>query len=261
LTSSSTGAWTAPAVTIAVPSTVALLNATVTLSVQVPGIDLTGARIVWEGRDQQPAFGSTFTFTPTNDGDQWAEVEIEWPDGRRAFGENDFQANSPLQVWIDDGLPAGATTGSDGGDSWNWASSSPAPESGTLSVKTIVASGLHELSFNGATAAMQVFTGDTLFAWVYLNSAKPPSEIMLSWNDGSSWEHRAYWGANSIADGTNGTAGRYYAGPLPATGKWVKISIPASAVGLEGSSVGGMSFSLYDGAVSWDAIGRSSSSQ
>jgi len=30
-------------------------------------------------------------------------------------------------------------------------------------------------------------------------------------------------------------------------------------VGLEGSAVSGMDFSLYDGGVSWDAIGRSSS--
>jgi hypothetical protein len=60
LTSSSTGAWTAPAATISVPSTVALMNTPLTLSVTVPGMDLTGARIVWEGRDQQPAFGSTY---------------------------------------------------------------------------------------------------------------------------------------------------------------------------------------------------------
>src|ERR1700691_3828486 len=109
LTSSETGAWPAPAPTITVPSSTVLLNAPVTLTLQVPGLDLTGARIVWEGRDQQPAFGSTFTFTPVNNGDQWAEAEVEWPDGRRAFAENDFQANSPLQNWIYGALPAGAT--------------------------------------------------------------------------------------------------------------------------------------------------------
>jgi hypothetical protein len=120
--------------------------------VQVPGLDLTGARIVWEGRDQQPAFGSTFTFTPVNNGDQWAEAEIEWPDGRRAFAENDFQANSPLQVWIDDALPAGANAASDGGDSWNWVSVNPTPESGSLAAfRPSVASGLHETSFTGAS--------------------------------------------------------------------------------------------------------------
>jgi hypothetical protein len=108
---------------------------------------------------------------------------------------------------------------------------------------------------------MQVNTGDTLFAWVYIDSANPPSEIMLAWNDGSSWEHRAYWGANTITDGTSGTAGRYHAGPLPATGTWVKLTVPASAVGLEGSAVSGMSFSLFNGGVTWDAIGRSSAGQ
>jgi hypothetical protein len=261
LTSSSTQAWKAPAATITVPATVAPLNAPVTLTVQVPGMDLTGARIVWEGRDQQPAFGSTYTFTPVNDGDQWAEAEIEWPDGRRAFAENDFQANSPVQVWVDDSVPSGASSGGDGGDSWNWVSGSPAPESGLLSAKTIVASGMHDLWFTGASGTMQVNTGDTLFAWVYIDSANPPSEIMLAWNDGSSWEHRAYWGANTITDGTSGTAGRYHAGPLPAVGTWVKLTVPASAVGLEGSAVGGMSFSLFNGGVTWDAIGRSSAAQ
>jgi hypothetical protein len=117
LTSSSTGAWKAPSAAIAVPSTVVPMNAPVTLTLKVQGLDITGARIVWEGRDQQPAFGSTFTFTPVNDGDQWAEAEVEWPDGRRAFAEADFQANSPVQVWIDDALPAGAASGGDGGDS------------------------------------------------------------------------------------------------------------------------------------------------
>jgi len=261
LTSSSTAAWTAPAATIAVPSTVALLYAPVTLSVRVAGLDLTGARIVWEGRDQQPAFGSTFTFTPVNDGDQWAEAEIEWPDGRRAFAENDFQANGPTQVWIDDSLPAGAIASTSGGDSWNWVSASPSPESGSLALKTVVATGVHELQFMGAAAsAMQVYSGDTLFAWVYLDSAHPPSEILIAWNDGSSWEHRAYWGTNNITYGNNGTVGRYYAGPLPATGGWVKLSVPASAVGLEGASVSGMDLSLYNGSVTWDAIGRSSKS-
>ena len=64
LTTSESGAWVAPAASITVPASIVPLNAPVTLTLQVPGLDLTGARIVWEGRDQQPAFGSTYTFTP-----------------------------------------------------------------------------------------------------------------------------------------------------------------------------------------------------
>ena len=52
--------------------------------------DLTGARIVWEARDQQPVFGRTFEFAPVNTGSQWIEAEVEWPDGRRAFAVATF---------------------------------------------------------------------------------------------------------------------------------------------------------------------------
>jgi len=261
LTNSSSTAWTAPQATITAPTVTVLLNTPVTLSVQVAGQSLTNARIVWEARDQQPAFGSTATFSPVNNGDQWVEAEVEWPDGRRAFAKSDFQANNPVQIWIDDSLPANAATGSDGGDRWNWISAGPAPESGVLAMQTIAAAGLHENWFTGTSGPMQVQTGDTLFAWVYLDPANPPAEIMVGWNDGSSWEHRAYWGANDITYGATGTAGRYYGGALPAVGQWVKLSIPAGAVGLAGAAVSGLDLSLFNGRVTWDAIGRASASQ
>jgi hypothetical protein len=106
-----------------------------------------------------------------------------------------------------------------------------------------------------------VNAGDTLFAWVYLDPANLPAEIMVGWYDGSSWEHRAYWGANDITYGSVGSVGRYYAGTLPAAGGWVELSIPASAVGLEGSNVSGLDLSLYNGRATWDTIGRASAGQ
>jgi hypothetical protein len=256
LTSSSTGAWTAPAATITVPRG-RPLNAPVTLSVQVPGLDLTGARIVWEGRDQQPAFGSTFTFTPVNDGDQWAEAEVEWPDGRRAFAENDFQANSPVQVWIDDSLPAGAPPTADGGDSWNWVSAtrrrSPGPSRSRPPWPPACTT--------SGSPGPRRHAGQHRRHPVRLGL---PEQRQPALRDHAGLERRLVLGAprvlgrQHITYGTNGTAGRYYAGPLPATGQWVKLSVPASAVGLEGSAVSGMSFSLYNGGATWDAIGRSS---
>jgi hypothetical protein len=78
---------------------------------------------------------------------------------------------------------------------------------------------------------------------------------MLIWNDGS-WEHRAYWGANLIPYGQDGTAGRRYLGPLPPAGQWVRLEVPASAVGLEGRVVSGMAFTLFDGRATWDYIGK-----
>jgi len=47
-------------------------------------------------------------------------------------------------------------------------------------------------------------------------------------------------------------------GPLPAVGQWVQLQVPASQVGLEGTTVSGMSFSLYNGRATWDAAGVTS---
>ena len=102
---------------------------------------------------------------------------------------------------------------------------------------------------------MQAQTGDSLYAYVYLDPSNPPSELMLSWNASGSWVHNAYWGADLINVGTNGTNSRRYMGALPATGKWVRLEIPASAVGLEGAAITGMAFSLFDGRATWDTTG------
>ncbi|MEW6160339.1 MAG: glycoside hydrolase family 9 protein, partial [Verrucomicrobiota bacterium] len=76
---------------IGLPSTnAALENVTATLS--VPGLDLSQAQIVWEARDQQPAFGPAFTFAPRYPGEQWVEVEALLPDGRRLFAATNFVA-------------------------------------------------------------------------------------------------------------------------------------------------------------------------
>ena len=146
-------------------------------------------------------------------------------------------------VWVEDSVPAGAVTASDGGDAWNWISSNPPPYAGALAHQSLLASGEHQHYFYGATATLAVGVGDTLFTYVYLDPANLPSEVMLQWNDGS-WEHRAYWGANLIGWGTDGTVSRRYMGPLPATGQWVRLAVPAAQMGLEGRTLNGMAFTL-----------------
>lgn len=97
--------------------------------------------------------------------------------------------------------------------------------------------------------------GDKLIAYVYLDPANPPSEIMLQWNDGT-WEHRAYWGTNQIAWGVDGTISRAFMGALPAAGSWVRLEVPAAVVGLEGRTLNGMAFTLFDGRAAWDYAGK-----
>jgi hypothetical protein len=200
-----------------------------------------------------------FTFAPQNNGPQWVEAEAQWADGRRAFAKASFNANSPNIVWVDDAVPAGATVGGDGGDSWNWVSSNPAPLSGTKAHESALASGEHQHFFLGATATLTIGTGDVLYSYVYLDPNNTPSEIMLQWHDGS-WEHRAYWGSDNLGYGVDGTSSRVYMGPLPAAGQWVQLKVPASKVNLEGSTLNGMGFTVYNGRATWDAAGRMSSS-
>jgi hypothetical protein len=69
---------------VGVPSKIAQ-NTTFKVSMKVPGMDLDGARIVWEASGQQPAYGETYKFTPSGHGAQWIEAEAQWPDGRRVY--------------------------------------------------------------------------------------------------------------------------------------------------------------------------------
>ena len=68
----------------------------VNATLEIPGMDLANARVVWEARDQQPAFGSAFAFKVVNVGTQWVEVEAQWPDGRRVAAAANFVATNDL---------------------------------------------------------------------------------------------------------------------------------------------------------------------
>src|SRR5262245_6513488 len=175
-------------------------------------------------------------------------------------------AGTNSTVWFDDALPAGAVPYPDdtatGGvtETWNWVSANPTPYAGTKSHQSSIATGVRQHFFTGATSTLQVGTGEILYGWAHLDSANMPSEIMLQWNDGTSWEHRAYWGANNIGWGQDGTPSRINMGRLPQGGGWLKLVIPAHAVGLEGKTVNGMAFTQYGGRVTWDQAGKGSAS-
>jgi hypothetical protein len=252
LTATKSQAWKpSQTATIVVPSGVAPVGQPVTLS--LTGVNVAGARITWEARDQQPDFGSTYTISPKNNGAQWVEAEVVFADGRRIFATGTFNANSPISNWIDDSLPAGTALG--GNEPWTWVSSPTM--SGTKAHQSSINAGIHEHAFQEISTPLEVGAGDKMFVNVYLDPANLPEEIMVNWNDGS-WEHRAFWGADKIGYGTLGTVSRFKAGALPAGGQWVRLEVPASAVGLEGKTVKGMSFSAFGGRVTWDVTGKTS---
>lgn len=160
----------------------------------------------------------------------------------------------PAVVWVEDAVPVGATLAG-AGERWRWVSSNPAPYSGVRAHQSASRTGMHQHDFYGATATLTIGVGDTLYAYVFLDPADPPRQVMLQWNDGT-WEHRAYWGANLIGWGTDGTASRRYMGALPASGRWIRLSVPAAQVGLEGRIVNGMAYTLYGGRATWDYAGK-----
>ncbi len=228
-TAAATVPWQAVQAQINVPATIVPVGSNVTVTMQSAGIDFSGARITWEARDQKPVFGQSFTFAPINNGPQWIEAEAQWPDGRRVFATNVFTANSPNIVWVDDSIPAGGVGGSDGGDSWNWVSGNPTPYSGALAQQSVIKAGEHQVFFDGATATLDIGTNDTLYAWIYLDPVNTPTEAMLQWDDGS-WDHRAYWGANSLTYGVDGTVSRTNMGCAARSGEMAVGSIDRASM-------------------------------
>ena len=129
----------------------------------------------------------------------------------------------------------------------------------------------HSSPFNGTTQQQQfqnvaapilVPAGATVTQWVYFQAGvAAPTEIMLQFlsQDANSWEHRAYWGANQIGWGTDGTASRRNQSQvLPLTGHWVPLTVQlapvltsagkSTDVGMEGHTLGGIAYDVYSNA-------------
>jgi hypothetical protein len=151
-------------------------------------------------------------------------------------------------VWIEDEVPAGARA--EGG--WQFVDS-PVHSGKKASKRT--AEGLSQHFFTGASEPLRVAEGDRLFAYVYLDPANPPKQIMMQFNDGS-WEHRAFWGGDHIEWGQLDTPSRRAMGPLPEAGQWARLEVPAAHVGLNaGAQINGWAFTQFDGTVYWDKAG------
>jgi hypothetical protein len=156
-------------------------------------------------------------------------------------------------VWIDDDVPAGAKAEGEGG--WQFVSAPEHPVLSGAKASTRKAAGLSQHFFTSAQQPLRVGEGDKLFAYVYLDPADKPREVMLQFNDGS-WEHRAVWGEDVIAWGQPGSASRRLVGPLPEAGGWARLEVDAAQVGLApGALVNGWAFTQQAGTCYWDKAG------
>jgi len=156
-------------------------------------------------------------------------------------------------VWIEDAAPPGAQL--QGNSEWKFVTKADGQVFSGEKATTRKATDLSQHFFTGAAPGLKVGEGDKLFAYVYLDPADPPKEIMLQWNDGT-WEHRCYWGDDVIPWGGPNSPGRSPMGSLPKSGEWVRLEVEAAKVGLNpGATINGWAFTQHGGTTFWDKAG------
>ena len=156
-----------------------------------------------------------------------------------------------LGAYVDDLLPYGAQP-----VSMQW--DSGRRFLGNASVVVPTAAQAHQDYFYGALQTYAVPTNGVMETYVYLDPANLPGEVMVQFHTaGGDWNHRAYWGPNLINyGGTNGTASLHQeSASVPASGQWVRLTVPSSDVGIGGASIDGVAFSLYNGQAWFDHAG------
>jgi WD40 repeat protein len=155
--------------------------------------------------------------------------------------------------WIDDAVPPGAIVQ---GDPWEFVGPPDHPVFRGKKSTLRQAQGIGQHYFLGVAPGLKIGPGARLFAHVFLDPQDPPKTIMLQFNDGSIWEHRAFWGDDLIPWGNLGAESRLSMGPLPKAGGWVRLEVDASKVGLDaGRVLRGWSFAQHGGTCYWDAAG------
>jgi parallel beta-helix repeat protein len=136
--------------------------------------------------------------------------------------------------------------------SWN-----PAPVAGKKVHRSDNIAGAHQHFFWGAETPLSIDVDDQLVCYVHLDIEHPPRQVMLQWQSSGGRLHRAFWGENLLHPSIGTTrADNYKVGPLPEAGRWVRLEVPATTVGLVGKQVGGMAFALYNGRAWWDGAGK-----
>jgi hypothetical protein len=160
-------------------------------------------------------------------------------------------------VWIEDSFPTNAHVEVNREeDPSKWVTHDEGPVfSGERAIRRS-GKGVDQVYFKEGAEPLTVGPGDKFFAYVYLDPKDPPKAIMLQFHT-DNWDHRANWGdIEVIPYGSKGTSEKLDMGSLPEVGKWVRLEVLASSVGLKpGTKVSGVAFVEYDGTSYWDKAG------
>jgi RHS repeat-associated protein len=159
---------------------------------------------------------------------------------------------------VDDSTPVTATP-VNAEDGWNWGTFFNAPSGPSRKDHvSLYLTGTHQHYYQGDTYPFAMSSGEYHIQYLYVPPGESPSEIMLQFQDSTAnldrWAHRAYWGSDLIAWGTNGTNSRRSMGGLPpASGRWLMVIVKADDVGTSSvSSLTGLAYALYGGQAAWE---------
>lgn len=196
-------------------------------------------------------------------------------DGQVVWGHAGKLTLSPESetVWVGNNLPAGAEIIAKEG--WSWVNADQFTPSLTQKVKlelkqeqirrqkpfSSTKAFVSNLAKEGsvyalkeATVGLSINRGDRLTAYVYLDPNHLPNRIELWWMTDNSDRplHRAYWGFPS----NWGQDFSSFRGPLPKPGRWIRLEVPANALGLAGANLRGIAFVIDGGRAAWAHAGK-----
>ena len=167
------------------------------------------------------------------------------------------EVSTSESVWMEDDYPADGNRFAGPGQPTSFVTKDQNEKvfSGERALKRTDA-GLSQDVWDQAKTPLMVPTQPILFAYVYLDPANPPKSIMLQYHR-AGWQHRAVWGDyEAIQWGAANTTERVAMGPLPKTGEWVRLEVPADKVGLNpGDALTGFATTQFGGTVYWDKVG------
>lgn len=166
-------------------------------------------------------------------------------------------------IWLDDDFPKGAAVKASPGQPTAWLTAAQGAPifSGTRALKRSD-KGLAQDYYDSGAAPIELPQDAEIFCHVYVDPKDIPKTIMLQFHTGGDWKHRAVWGDYEAIDwGAKNTTQRVKIGAMPEAGKWVKLSFPASKLGLNADTkISGIALTLTGGTVYWDKMGVSGKS-
>jgi hypothetical protein len=150
-------------------------------------------------------------------------------------------------VWLDDGLPAGASLQNGYNGPMHWDNGQAASGSSSL---TFWYGGPMTYATQIIGLNQPVASGDNVVFYMKLNECAPPRELKMRWF-GASGYTLLYWGEPVIGE----EARSINMGPLPPAGGWVRMEIPLSLLRLQ-TAITRIDIAYADGQIWFDHFGK-----